>query len=122
MEVPVSLREASYGLGAGKARTIFHIVLPKAAPGILNGIVLSIGRVTGESAALIFTAGTLTKISSSLFTSGRTLAVHMYALSSEGLYMQQSYATALVLLVFTIALNALSGYLTGRMERKPANG
>lgn len=117
-EVPVSLREASYGLGAGKARTIFKIVLPTAAPGIINGILLCIGRVTGESAALLFTAGSLAKVSTSLFSSGRTLAVHMYALSSEGLHIPQTYATALVLLLLSIGINILSGTLTKNLERK----
>lgn len=121
-EVPVSFREASYGLGAGKARTIFRIVLPAAMPGILNGIVLCTGRIVGESAALIFTAGTLTQVSTSLFSSARTLAVHMYALASEGLYLQQSYATALVLLLFTSLLNALSGLVGAYMERRSRHG
>lgn len=118
VDVPVSRREASYGLGAGKARTIFRIVLPDAAPGILNGIVLSAGRVIGESAALIFTAGTLAKAAPDLLSSARTLAVHMYALSSEGLYIQQTYSTALILLGVTIVLNALSGLVGRRMKMK----
>lgn len=118
MEVPSSLREASYGLGAGKARTIFRIVLPSAAPGILNGIVLCIGRITGESAALIFTAGTLAKASLNLFSPARTLAVHMYALSSEGLHLPESYAAALILLILAAALNALSGLIGKKIERK----
>ncbi len=117
-EVPVSRREASYGLGAGKVRTIFRIVLPGAMPGILNGIVLSTGRIIGESAALIFTAGTLAKAAPDLLSSARTLAVHMYALSSEGLYIQQTYSTALILLVVTIALNAASGFVGRLMKRK----
>lgn len=117
-EVPASRREASYGLGAGKVRTIFRIVLPGAMPGILNGIVLSTGRIIGESAALIFTAGTLAKAAPDLLSSARTLAVHMYALSSEGLYIQQTYSTALVLLAVTIALNAASGLAGRLMKRK----
>lgn len=117
-EVPASRREASYGLGAGKVRTIFRIVLPGAMPGILNGIVLSTGRIIGESAALIFTAGTLAKAAPDLLSSARTLAVHMYALSSEGLYIQQTYSTALVLLAVTIALNVASGLAGRLMKRK----
>ncbi len=117
-EVPMARREASYALGAGKARTIFKIVLPEAAPGILNGIVLSTGRIVGESAALIFTAGTLAKAAPDLFSSARTLAVHMYALSSEGLYLQQTYSTALVLLILTIGLNAASQGIEKRMKRE----
>lgn len=109
LSVPDSLREGSFALGAGRLRTIFSIVLPAAMPGILSGIVLSIGRIVGETAALIFTAGTVAKIPDSPLASARTLAVHMYSLSSEGLYIKQSYATAVVLLVMVAAINALAG-------------
>lgn len=81
--VPDSYREASFGLGAGKLRTIFSIVLPSAVPGILAGIILAIGRVVGETAALLYTAGTVAAVPDSLMGSGRTLALHMYVLSSE---------------------------------------
>lgn len=111
--VPDLWREGSFGLGAGKLRTVMTIVLPAAAPGILSGVILSIGRVVGETAALIFTAGTATGVAS-LLTSGRTLSVHMYALLSEGLYMDQANAIAPVLLLLVILLNALSR----RAERK----
>ena len=77
-------------------------------PGILSGVILAIGRIVGETAALIFTAGTIAKIPSSVFSSARTLAVHMYALYSEGLYMKQAYATAVILLVTVIIINTLS--------------
>lgn len=109
--VPDSYREASFGLGAGKLRTIFRVVLPSAIPGILSGVVLATGRIVGETAALLYTAGSVAKVPSSLLGSGRTLAVHMYVLSNEGLYMDQAYATAVVLLVFTLVLNSLSGLL-----------
>lgn len=107
--VPDSYREGSFGLGAGKLRTVFHIVLPSAIPGILSGVILAIGRIVGESAALIFTAGTVAETATSLFSSARTLAVHMYAISGEGLYLDQAYATAVVLLVVVIIINGLSG-------------
>lgn len=107
--VPDSYREGSFGLGAGKLRTVFHIVLPSAVPGILSGVILAIGRIVGESAALIFTAGTVAETATSLFSSARTLAVHMYAISGEGLYLDQAYATAVVLLVVVIVINGLSG-------------
>jgi len=110
LSVPDSYREASFGLGAGKLRTIFKIVLPSAVPGILSGVVLATGRIVGETAALLYTAGTVAKISD-LMGSGRTLAVHMYVLSSEGLHMDESYATAVVLLVLVLVLNGLSGLL-----------
>ena len=95
MGVPDAYREASFGLGAGKLRTVFKVVLPSAIPGILSGVVLATGRIVGETAALIYTAGSVAKVPSSLMGSGRTLAVHMYVLSSEGLYMDQAYATDL---------------------------
>ncbi|MDO4281306.1 MAG: phosphate ABC transporter permease PstA, partial [Peptococcaceae bacterium] len=96
--VPDSYREGSFGLGAGKLRTISQVVLPSAIPGIMSGVILSIGRIVGESAALIFTAGTIAEVAGNVLSSGRTLAVHMYVLSGEGLYMNQTYATAVVLL------------------------
>ena len=120
LSVPDSYREASFGLGAGKLRTIFRIVLPSAVPGILSGVVLATGRIVGETAALLYTAGTVAKIPD-LMGSGRTLAVHMYVLSSEGLHMDESYATAVVLLALVLVLNGLSGLLakglTGKENR-----
>ena len=119
--VPDAYREASFGLGAGKLRTVFKVVLPSAIPGILSGVVLATGRIVGETAALIYTAGAVAKVPSSLMGSGRTLAVHMYVLSSEGLYMDQAYATAVILLVFVLVLNWISGFCAKRLG-KAANG
>lgn len=113
--VPDSYREGSFGLGAGKMRTVFSIVLPCAVPGILSGVILGVGRIVGESAALIFTAGTVAEIADSLFSSARTLSVHMYAISGEGLYINQTYATAVVLLVVVILINAVSGFLAKKV-------
>ena len=107
--VPDSYREASFGLGAGKLRTIFTIVLPSAVPGILAGVILAIGRVIGETAALIYTAGTVAEVPKNLMGSGRTLALHMYVLSGEGLHMNQASATAVVILLFVLLINGLSG-------------
>lgn len=115
--VPDSYREGAYGLGAGKLRTVFTIVLPSAIPGILAGIILSIGRIVGETAALIYTAGTVAALPENVFSSGRTLAVHMYVLASEGLYMKQAYATAVVLVVIVIAINWLSSRLARRLMK-----
>lgn len=115
--VPDTFREGSFGLGAGKLRTITKIVLPAAIPGILAGVILAIGRIVGESAALIFTAGTVAELPSSLLSSGRTLSVHMYALSNEGMYMNQTYATAAVLLVLVVGINTLSSYAAKKMKR-----
>ena len=115
--VPDSFREGSLGRGAGKLRTIFRIILPSAVPGILSGIILGIGRVVGETAALMYTAGTIAKIPGSLMDSGRTLAVHMYALLSEGLYMEQAYASAVILLIVVLLINACSGWVAKRLTK-----
>jgi phosphate transport system permease protein len=115
--VPDTFREASFGLGAGRLRTVFRVVLPAATPGILAGIILGIGRIIGETAALIYTAGTVAKIPENILASGRTLAVHMYALSSEGLYTGQAYATAVVLLLVVIGTNTLSAIAAKRIVR-----
>ena len=116
--VPDAYREASFGLGAGKLRTVFKVVLPSAIPGILSGVVLATGRIVGETAALIYTAGSVPKVPGSLMGSGRTLAVHMYVLSSEGLYMDQAYATAVILLVFVLVLNWISGVCAKRLSKE----
>lgn len=120
--VPESYREGSFGLGSGKLRTVFSIVLPCAVPGILSGVILGVGRIIGESAALIFTAGTVAEIADNLFSSARTLSVHMYAISGEGIYMNQTYATAVVLLLVVILINGLSGFMAKRIGGKHANG
>lgn len=120
--VPDSYREGSFGLGVGKLRTVFSIVLPCAVPGILSGIILGIGRIVGESAALIFTAGTVAEIATSIFSSARTLSVHMYSISGEGLYIKQTYATAVVLLVVVILINGLSGFVAKKIGGKNTDG
>ena len=109
--VPDTFREGSFGLGAGRLRTVFKIILPSAMQGILAGIILSIGRIVGETAALIFTSGTATGLPDSLLDSGRTLSVHMYMLSTEGMYINETYATAVVLLILVVGINALSKVL-----------
>lgn len=108
LSVPDSYREGSFGLGAGKLRTVFKIILPSAMPGILSGVVLAAGRIAGETAALIFTAGTIAEVPGSVFDSTATLAVHMYSLLNEGLYMEDAYATAVILVVFVLVMNGLS--------------
>lgn len=118
LSVPDSFREGSFGLGAGRLRTVFRVVLPSAVPGILSGIILSIGRIVGETAALIYTSGTVAGIPQDLMHSGRTLSIHMYALLSEGLYMEEAYATAVVLLVMVLIINMLSGLIAKRLSAK----
>ncbi|MDR2105564.1 MAG: phosphate ABC transporter permease PstA [Deferribacteraceae bacterium] len=109
--VPSSYREGSFALGATRLRTVFRVVIPAAAPGIMAGIILAIGRIVGETAALIYTAGTVAKTLTSLASSGRTLAVHMYVLSSEGFNTDQAAAAAVVLLALVAGMNALSLYI-----------
>lgn len=115
--VPDSYREGSFGLGAGKLRTVFTVVLPSAVPGILAGVILAIGRIAGETAALIFTAGTVAQIPKNLMGSGRTLAVHLYALWNEGLAAEQSYATAVVLLIIVVLINMLSSFIAKKLAK-----
>ena len=117
LSVPDSYREASFGLGAGKVRTIFKIVLPSAMPGILSGIILSIGRIVGETAALRYTAGTVCSLPGSVMDSGSSLAVFMYKLSGEGLHIDKAYATAVVLLVTVLAINAFSSFIAKRLGK-----
>lgn len=116
--VPDSFREGSFGLGAGKLRTVFRIILPSAIPGILSGVILGIGRIVGETAALMYTAGTVTGVAKGLFSSGRTLSVHMYALLSEGLYVEEAYATAVILLIVVIIINTISGKIAKKVTNK----
>ncbi len=118
LSVSDSFREGSFGLGAGKLRTVFRIVLPSAVPGILSGVILATGRVVGETAALIYTAGTVAQIPKNVFGSGRTLAVQMYVLSSEGLHTNQAFATAVVLLAAVIGINALAGFAAKKIGKK----
>lgn len=118
LAVPLSYREGSFGLGAGKLRTVFVIVLPAAMPGILSGIILAIGRIVGETAALIYTAGTVPDAAQSLSSSTRTLSVHLYCLLNEGLFTNQAYATAVVLLTVVLLINALSSFIAKRIKNE----
>ncbi len=115
--IPDSYREGSFALGAGKLRTVVRIVLPSAVPGILAGVILAVGRIAGETAALIYTAGTIPEIPENLLDSGRTLSVHMYLLSKEGLYIDQSYATAVVLLLIVAGINTLSAFIAKKIAK-----
>ncbi|MBM6717442.1 phosphate ABC transporter permease PstA [Gemmiger formicilis] len=117
LAVPDSYREGSFGLGAGKLRTVFSIVLPSAMPGILSGVILAVGRIVGETAALIYTASTVAAIPTSVFSSTRTLAVHMYMLSNEGLHVGETYGTAVVLLVLVLVINALSSFVASKLAK-----
>ncbi len=118
LSVQDSYREGSYGLGAGKLRTVFKVILPVAIPQILSGVILAVGRIVGETAALIYTAGTFVQIPTSIFDSGRTLSVHMYALSSEGLHNNEAQATAVVILILVILINKVSNIIAKSLSGK----
>ena len=115
--VPDTYREGSFGLGAGRLRTVFKIVLPSAMPGILAGVILSVGRIVGETAALMFTLGMVTRVPEGVMDSGRTLAVHMYILTGEGMHVGPAYATASVLLFLVICINAISGFIAKKLVK-----
>lgn len=117
LAVPDSYREGSFGLGAGKLRTIFKIILPSAVPGILSGVILAIGRIVGETAALIYTSGTVADTATSLMDSARTLSVHLYCLLNEGLFTNQAYATAVILLLLVVGINALSNFVAKKIAK-----
>jgi len=121
LAVPNSYREGSFGLGAGKLRTVFKIVLPSAVPGILSGIILATGRIVGETAALIYTAGSVAVVAENVFSSTRTLSVHMYLLSKEGFHTNQAYATAVVLLVLVVLINLASDYIAKKFAADGIN-
>ncbi|MDR1157387.1 MAG: phosphate ABC transporter permease PstA [Oscillospiraceae bacterium] len=125
LAAPDSYREGAFALGAGKLRTVFRIVLPAAAPGILAGVILSVGRIVGETAALIYTAGTVAQMPFAeggpplidVFASVRTLSVHMYALTREGLHTGEGFATALTLLAVVMGINAAAAWMAGRVGK-----
>lgn len=117
IDVPNSYREAALAMGSSKLYMLFKVVLPSAAGGILSGVILSIGRIVGESAALIYTLGTVAKIPDSLFSSGRTLSIHMWALSSEGFHTNEAYATAVILLLVVFLMNGASMLVTKKLMK-----
>lgn len=124
LAVPESYKQGGFALGAGHVRTIFRCVLLSALPGIVGGVLLALGRCVGEVAALLFTAGTVAQIPDfggqgifAIFDSCRTLAVHMYVLASEGLHMDETYATAVVLLILIVILNMGANFVAKRLKR-----
>lgn len=118
LAVPTLFREGAYGLGAGKLRTVFKVVLPSAMPSILAGVILAIGRIVGETAALIYTAGDVAKVPTSVLDSGRTLSVHMYRLTTEALHDKEAAATAVILLFFVVIINKISNILAKKISAK----
>ena len=118
LTVPDSYREGSFGLGAGKLRTIVRIILPSAMPGILSGVILSVGRIVGETAALIYTYGSATGYAVTPMSSGRSLSVHMYVLANEGLHTGEAWGTAVVLLALVFGINTLSAFVAKKLGNK----
>jgi phosphate transport system permease protein len=114
--IPDSYREGAFALGAGRLRTVFRVILPSAMPGIFAGIILAVGRIVGETAALIFTIGGVIRLPESLFSQGRTLALHVYFLSSQGHYRNEAYATAVVLLMVVMSINLISMSIERRVK------
>lgn len=112
--VPLSYKEAAFGLGAGKLRVIFAVILPSAVNGILAGVILSIGRIVGESAALLYTSGSVAQIAGVL-DSGRSLSVHMYVIASEGLHINQAYSTAMMLIVLVFLMNLAANIIAKKV-------
>lgn len=121
LAVPASFREGSYALGAGKLRTIFVIILPAAMPGIVSGIILGLGRVVGETMALVFTAGSVVNaaLPSGLMQTGSTLTVYMYSLISEGnAYYGEVWAVAVVLIVLTVIINGAAEFIGNKLKKE----
>ena len=116
--VPNIYREGSLGLGASKLRTIRKVILPSALPGILTAVILSIGRIIGETAAVFLTAGTAKALPKGIMDGGRTLSVHMYYLAKEGISMDKAYATATVLILVVIVINFIANKFASRLNKK----
>lgn len=115
--VPARYRDGAFGLGAGRLRTVWRIVLPSALPGIISGVLLALGRALGESAALIYTAGTVAAPAGFL-DSGRTLAVHIYTLMNEGLYTDRAFAASFVLVIIIAVVDIAAERVASRLARR----
>ena len=116
--VPPAYRTVSFSLGSTKWQTVTRVVLPSALPGIVTGVVLSVGRSIGETAATIFTAGSALRMTTSIFSSTRTMSVHFYILAREGISMPNAYGTAAVLIIAILGINILTYYLMNRFIKK----
>ncbi|MDD5132777.1 MAG: phosphate ABC transporter permease PstA [bacterium] len=116
--VPYNFREVSYSLGSTQWQTVTKVVLPSALPGILTGVILSVGRSIGETAAVIFTAGSALRLPTSLFSSSRTMAVHFYIMAREGISMPNAYGTAAVLIITILIINIVAYRLMHKFIKK----
>ncbi|MBE6053209.1 MAG: phosphate ABC transporter permease PstA [Clostridium sartagoforme] len=115
--VPPSYKEASLGLGATRFQTLYKVIVPSAVPGILVGVILSVGRVVGESAAILLTAGTVAKMPKGIMSSSRTLTVHSYLVTSESGNIEQAAAVGIVLIVIILVLNILAKLITKKFNK-----
>jgi phosphate transport system permease protein len=116
--VPPVYRTVSFSLGSTKWQTVTRVVLPSALPGIVTGVILSVGRSIGETAAVIFTAGSALRMPTSLFSSSRTMSVHFYILAREGISMPKAYGTAAILIIAILGINVLTYWLMNRLIKK----
>ncbi|AYE33139.1 phosphate ABC transporter permease PstA [Clostridium septicum] len=115
--VPDSYREASLGLGATKFQTLYKVIVPSAMPGILAGVILSIGRVVGESAAILLTAGTVAKMPKGIMSSARTLTVQSYLVTKEAGNIEEAAAVGIVLVIIILLLNTIAKLITKKFNK-----
>jgi phosphate transport system permease protein len=118
--IPYSFREVSYSLGGTRWQTVTRAVLPNAIPGIFTGIILSVGRSIGETAAVILTAGSSLIMPTSLFSPSRTMAVHFYILAREGISMEMAYGTGATLILLVLIINIVANWFLNRYIRRRA--
>lgn len=115
--VPRSYREGSLALGTTKLQTLYKVILPTAMPGILSGIILSVGRIVGESAAIFLTAGTVAAMPESIFSSARTLTVHSYLVTQESGDIELAAAVGIVLIVIILAINLSATFISKKLNK-----
>ena len=115
--VPASYREGSLALGTTKLQTLYKLILPNAMPGILSGIILSVGRIIGESAAIFLTAGTVAAMPEGIFSSARTLTVHSYLVTQESGDIELAAAVGIVLIVLILAINLSATYISKKLNK-----
>ncbi len=118
--VPNAYREVSFSLGATRWETVMKVILPNALPGIVTGMILGVGRSIGETAAVIFTAGSSLRMPMSVFDSVRTMSVHFYILAREGISNEKAYATAAVLIISVLLINLVAYTMMHRFIAKRA--
>ncbi len=116
--VPSTYKEGSYGLGATKWQTICNVILPAAIPGIVTGIILAMTRAISEAAAVMYTVGSSVSMPISMFDPGRPLPLHLYILATEGISLQNAFATAAVLVIIVMVITFLTNYFTQRYQNK----